>query len=61
MVNKQDSYWTECMLDEKVDQKVCEYLRRHHAEYWNTKLKMKELIEQYPNVQAVLGQRMPLH
>ena len=33
MVNKQDSYWMECSLDEIVDQKVCEYLRGHHAEY----------------------------
>ena len=37
MVNKQDSYWMEYTLDEKVDQKVCEYLRKHHAEYRNTK------------------------
>ena len=37
MVNKQDSYWMEYTLDEKVDQKVCEYLREHHAEYRNTK------------------------
>ena len=53
MINKQDSYWTEYTLDEKVDQKVCVYLREHHAEYRNTKQKMKELMEQYPNVQAV--------
>ena len=53
MANKQDSYWMEYTLDEKVDQKVCEYLREHHAEYRNTKQKMKELMEQYPNVQAV--------
>ena len=26
MINKQDSYWTEYTLDEKVDQKVCVYL-----------------------------------
>ena len=43
----------EYTLDEKVDQKVCEYLREHHAEDRNTKQKMKELVEQYPNVQAV--------
>lgn len=43
----------EYTLDEKVDQKVCEYLRKHHAEYRNTKQKMKELVEQYPNVHAV--------
>ena len=43
----------ECTLDEKVDQKVCEYLREHHVEYRNTKQKMKELMEQYPNVLAV--------
>ena len=53
MVNNQDSYWMEYTLDEKVDQKVCEYLRKHHAEYRNTKQKMKELMEQYPSVQAV--------
>ena len=54
MINKQDSYWTEYTLDEKVDQKVCVYLREHHAEYRKTKQKMKELMEQYPNVQAVV-------
>ena len=43
----------EYTLDEKVDQKVCEYLRVLHAEYRNTKQNMKELMEQYPNVQAV--------
>ena len=43
----------EFTLDEKVDRKVTEYLRDHHAEYRNTKQKMKELVEQYPNVQAV--------
>ena len=43
----------EYTLDEKVDQKLCVYLREHHAEYRNTKQKMKELMEQYPNVQAV--------
>ena len=32
---------------------MCEYLREHHAEYRNTKQKMKELVEQYPNVLAV--------
>lgn len=53
MVNKQDSYWMEFILDEKADQKVNEYLRGHHTEYRSTKQKMKELIEQYPNVQAV--------
>ena len=53
MANKQDSYWMEFTLDEKVDQKVCEYLREHHAEYRNTKQKMKELMEQYPKVRAV--------
>ena len=53
MVNKQDSYWMECTLDEKVDQKVCEYLREHHAEYQSTKQRIKELMEQHPNVQAV--------
>ena len=37
----------EYTLDEKVDQKVCEYLRKHHEEYRNTKQKMKELVEQY--------------
>lgn len=42
-----------CILDEKVDQKVCEYLREHHVEYQNTKQKMKDLVEQYPKVQAV--------
>ena len=36
MVKRQDLYWMECTLDEKVDQKVCEYLREHHAEYQNT-------------------------
>ena len=29
MVNKQDTYWMEYTLDEKVDQKVCEYLKSH--------------------------------
>lgn len=53
MVNKQDSYWTECSLDEIVDRKVCEYLRGHHAEYRNAKKRIKELMDQYPNVQAV--------
>ena len=43
----------EFTLDEKVDQKVCEYLRGHNAEYRNTKQKMNELMEQYPKVQAV--------
>ena len=43
----------EFTLDEKVDQKVTEYLRDHYAEYRNTKQKMKELMEQYPNVKAV--------
>ena len=43
----------EYTLDEKVDHKVCEYLRKHHAEYQNTKQKLKELVEQYPNVLAV--------
>ena len=54
MVNEQDSYWMEFTLDEKVDQKVCEYLREHHAEYRDTKQKMKELMEHYPNLQTVL-------
>ena len=53
MVNKQDSYWMEYTLDEKVDQKVTEYLRGHHAEYRSTKQRIKELMEQYPNVHAV--------
>ena len=53
MVNKQDSYWMECALDEKADQKVCKYLRKQHSEYRNTKQKMKELVEQYPKVKAV--------
>ena len=53
MENKQDSYWTECSLDETVDRKVCEYLRGHHAEYRNAKKRIKELMDQYPNVQAV--------
>ena len=53
MVNKQDSYWMESSLDEIVDQKVCEYLRGHHAEYRNAKQKIMELMEQYPNVHAV--------
>ena len=44
----------EFTLDEKVDQKVCEYLREHHAEYRDTKQKMKELMEHYPNLQTVL-------
>ena len=44
MVNEQDSYWMEFTLDEKVDQKVCEYLREHHAEYRDTKQKMKDLM-----------------
>lgn len=43
----------EYTLDEKVDQKVCEYLRGHHAEYRNKKQKMIELMEKYPNVLAV--------
>ena len=53
MVNKQDSYWMECSLDEIVDQKVCEYLRGHHAEYRNSKQKIMELLEKFPNVHAV--------
>ena len=53
MVNKQDSYWMEYTLDEKVDQKVYEYLRERHEEYRNTKQRIKELMEQYPNVQTV--------
>ena len=48
-----NSYWMEYTLDEKVDHKVCEYLRKHHAEYQNTKQKLEELVEQYPNVLAV--------
>ena len=43
----------EFTLDEKVDQKVCEYLREHHAEYRNTKQRIKELMERYPNVLAL--------
>ena len=43
----------EYTLDEKVDQKVCEYLREHHAEYRSTKQRIKEVIEQHPNVQSV--------
>ena len=54
MEKRQDSYWMEFTLDEKVDQKVTEYLRDHHAEYRSTKQRIKELMEQYPNVQAVL-------
>ena len=53
MENRQDSYWMECTLDEKVDQKVTEYLRDHHEEYRSTKHRIKELMEQYPKVQAV--------
>ena len=53
MEKRQDSYWMEFTLDEKVDQKVTEYLREHHAEYQSTKQRIKELMEQYPNVQAV--------
>ena len=53
MEKRQDSYWMEFTLDEKVDQKVTEYLRGHHAEYRNTKQKLKELLEQYPKVPAV--------
>lgn len=54
MEKRQDSYWMEYTLDEKVDHKVTEYLRDHHAEYRSTKQRIKELMEQYPNVQAVL-------
>ena len=43
----------ECSFDEIVDQKVCEYLRGHHAEYRNAKQKIMEMMEQYPNVHAV--------
>ena len=43
----------EYTLDEQVDQKVCEYIRAHQAEYQNTKQKMKELMERYPNVLAL--------
>ena len=43
----------EFTLDEKVDQKVTEYLRDHHEEYRSTKQRIKELMEQYPKVQAV--------
>ena len=32
---------------------MCEYLRGHHAEYRNAKKRIKELMDQYPNVQAV--------
>ena len=53
MEKRQDSYWMEFTLDEKVDQKVTEYLRDHHAEYRSTKQRIKELMEQYPNVHAV--------
>ena len=53
MANKQASYWMESSLNEIVDQKVCEYLREHHAEYRNAKQRIKELMEQYPNVKAV--------
>ena len=53
MEKRQDSYWMEFTLDEKVDQKVTEYLRGHHAEYRSTKQRIKELMEQYPKVQAV--------
>ena len=52
MVNKQDSYWMESSLYEIVDQKVCEYLRGHHAEYRNAKKRIKELMDQYPNVNS---------
>ena len=50
----------EYTLDEKVDQKVCEYLREHHAEYRNTKQKMKELVEQYRMCRRCSRQMMRL-
>ena len=43
----------EYTLDEKVDQRVGEYLREHHTEYRNAKQSMKELMQQHQNVQDI--------
>ena len=51
----------ECTLDEKVDQKVCEYLREHHAEYQNTKQKINtSFFYQIVKSQHCISAKLPI-
>lgn len=53
MEHRQDIYWTESVLSERVDEKVGKYLRKNHPEYQKIKKQIKEMMQQHPNVRAV--------
>lgn len=53
MEKRQDFLWKESTLSERVDEKVGKYLRKNHPEYQKIKKRIKEMMQQHPNVQAV--------
>ena len=55
MGTRENVIWQEGLLDEKIEEKVCKYLKSKHPEYRSIKEKVRELLRQNPKIREVLG------
>ena len=55
MGTRENAIWHEGLLDEKIEEKVCKYLKSKHPEYRSIKEQIKVLLQQHPVIREVLG------
>lgn len=55
MGTRENAIWHEGLLDEKIEEKVCKYLKSKHPEYRSIKEQIKVLLQQHPVIREIFG------
>ena len=55
MRTRENVIWQDGLLDEKIEEKVCKYLKSKHPEYRSIKEQIRVLLSQNPKIKEVLG------
>ena len=55
MGTRENVIWQERLLDEKIEEKVCKYLKAKHPEYRSIKEQIKVLLQQHPVIREIFG------
>ena len=55
MGTRENAIWHEGLLEEKIEEKVCKYLKSKHPEYRSIKEQIKVLLQQHPVIREIFG------
>ncbi len=60
MTTQPDIIWNEQCLGIRISEQICNYLKKHNAEYQRLQKKILELIERYPVIETFMESNQPI-